>query len=291
MQSMLSLIFTKEEKEGQREELESFFEEYLQEATEKLDKDIVWRLLQAKSATAQSIGEKILQPRNCLDFSVKQWALLSRNPSLHVRQYAFSAFNNNIDLCKRYRKDALRILDNSWQDSREFGFQYFSEHYTDQDWEPEIIVYLCDSVRDDVQSYGREILQRFFNQQDGSEYLTKLSQHPSNNVQLFVSNFLDDHASDQPERTLGLRYYFLSVLSQVNKGGICKDRVIGFMLREASKNEKVAQMCAEIFTRISLTVVHKDKSSLIKAMMQLQKQHPELTLPIATKKPAIKMSA
>lgn len=291
MHVMVNSIFTKTEKEGQREELETFFANHLQQASNKLDKDMVWRLLQAKSSTAQSIGAKILVTRYHQDYSVKQWALLARNPNIQVRQYAFAAFSENIDLCRNYRKDALLILDNNWQDGREFGFQYFTDNFTDQDWDPATIVYLCDSVRDDVQNYGREILQRFFNAQDGAEYLHKLSQHPSSNVQLFVSNFLEEHAGGQEEKILSLQQYFLSVLSQVNKGRICKDRVISFLLHEASKNEKVATMSAELFTRISLTVVHKDKSSLIKAMLQLQTLYPNLKLPIATKKPAIKISA
>jgi hypothetical protein len=37
-------------------------------------------------------------------------------------------------------------------------------------------------------------------------------------------------------------------------------------------------MVASLLTRLSLTVVQKDKAPLIKAMLQLQKQYPHLNL-------------
>jgi hypothetical protein len=131
-----------------------------------------------------------------------------------------------------------------------------------------------------VQAFGRELLQRFFQQSQGPHYLATLSEHPSIHVQLFVTNFLEQHAGGQRDRILALRDYFVSVLSQVNRARTAKDRVLEFLLRESLKDDAVATMVAEVFTRISLTIVTRDRSDLIKAMIAMQAAFPQLPLPL-----------
>jgi hypothetical protein len=99
-------------------------------------------------------------------------------------------------------------------------------------------------------------------------------------VQMFVSGFLENHATGQRDRILGLRGYFVTVLSQVNKARVTKDRVLEFLLRESLRDAEVAHMVGEIFTRVSLTVVRKDRSQLLTALIALQSAFPDLALPI-----------
>jgi len=70
------------------------------------------------------------------------------------------------------------------------------------------------------------------------------------------------------------------VLSKVNKARTAKDRVLEFLLRESLKDDAVAGMVAGIFTRVSLTIVRRDRSDLIKAMIAMQAAFPQLALPI-----------
>lgn len=280
LRALSALLFRGEQNEGQVDELVEFFVGRAASAAGVLSKETVWRLLQAQATAAQRVGAALLQHRAATELSVRQWARLAQHADLSVRRYATAAYEAHEGLVKQHTRDALRLLDGPWEDSREFGFGYFRARYTDADWTPEFIIGVCDSTRDDVQAFGRELLQRFFQQQQGPQYLAALSEHPSVNVQLFVSNFLESHAAGQPERILGLRGYFVTALSQINRARVCKDRVLGFLLREAVKDAQVAAMVAEVFTRVSLTVVRRDRSQLIKALIELHAAHPHLAVPV-----------
>lgn len=280
---LLPLVFKEERQPEQQQQLFDFINQNLTDARNALDKDTVWRLIHASSVAAQRLGIGILCLRNPTDFTIKQWVALANNPNQSVRDYVQRAFADNVDLVKQNTSNALRILESKWQDSREFGFDFFKRCYQEQDWSPELIVSVCDSNLPDTQAFGRELLQTFFKREQGEEYLSKLSQHPSVQVQAFVANLLNDYASGKPEVILSLSRYFTGVLSQVNKGRVSKDSVLAFLIKEAQASPQVLEMVAALFTRLSLTLVHKDKSQLIKAMLTLRKQHPELDLPIAAK--------
>lgn len=279
-QQLLPLVFRKEEVEGQQDALFSFMTEKLADECYKVDKDMLWRVIHASSVSAQRLGMWILQNYNVMAFTIKQWVALASNTNQSVRQTIHQAFNDNVAFIKTSSKDALRILESNWQDTREFGFDYFRKQYQEQDWSVELIVSVCDSNLVDTQQFGRELLQTFFKQEQGETYLLQLSQHPSVQVQSFVSQLLNDYASGKPDIILSLQQYFTSVLSQINKARISKDTVLNFLIREANSSEMVLKMVADLFSRLSLSVVHKDKSQLIKAMLQLKKKHPELDLPI-----------
>lgn len=285
---LLPLVFKEEKQQGLHQQLLDFITQRLEPQISSLDKDTVWRLLHARSVAAQTLGVHALPFRRPEDFSIKQWVLFASNPNVLVRHYAQNAFGQNVSLVKTNSRDGLRLLESRWQDCREFGFQFFKQNYQAQDWSPELIVSLCDSNLPDVQEYGRELLQMFFKQDQGEEYLLKLSQHPSTDVQNFVTHFLDDYAAGKPDIIISLKPYFLSVFSQVNKGRISKDRSLAFLVKEANTSADVLKMVSEIFTRLSLTLVHKDKAQLIKAMLSLQKQHLNLRLPIELLSPQVR---
>jgi len=174
-----------------------------------------------------------------------------------------------------------------WEDSRLFAFDYFRHQFPENAWQPSLLISVCDSVRGDVQTFGRELLNRFFNEQDGEEYLLKLSQHPSINVQLFASNYLERFASGSLERMNRLELYFVTVLSAVNKSRVSKNRVTGFLLNEASKSEAVAELVAKIFSRQSVTMAITDKSKYLIGMRDLSLQYPQLQMPLEIKAPRI----
>ena len=245
---------------------------------------LLWRLLKAKAKAAQTLGGYILQQHvPATELSVRQWSWLANHALLSVREWARQSYAQHAAKIKAEASDALRILDSDWEDSREFGFQFFREHFNSQDWTPELLVSICDSVRDDVQTFGRELITQFFSEQHGIDYLLKLSQHPSANVQLFTTQFLEQYAADNPDRLQALTLYFVTVLSQVNRGRIAKQRTLAFLQAEALKSETAAQIIAPILERQSATASIEYKAACLQAMRDIQQQYPNIVLPIALK--------
>ena len=145
------------------------------------------------------------------------------------------------------------------------------------------MVSICDSLRDDVREFGRQLVIRYFEDSYGQDYLLKFSEHPSGDMQVFATNFLSDYAADNLERLRDLQPYFISVLCQVNKGRVAKQRVFTFLEQEAEKSEAAALTVAEILTRQSLTIAIGDKAKAIEIMLKIHNSYPEVSLPISVK--------
>ena len=288
-EALVPQLFVSEPVEGFGDELIELIETSLSESVKRMNKNLRWRLIHAQSKTAQKLGAIGLQHAPHSDYSVKQWAAFAKNPTRSVRQWVMAAYQENPAEVKSNAVDALRILNSSWDDSRDFAIRYFQETFTKEDWNPAAIIGICDNTRDDVQRFGRELITEFFEEGDGVEYLSKLSQHPSRNVQLFTTNFLANYAADNFERLQLLRPYLVTVLSNVCQGRVAKDRVTRFLLAEALKSEKAANLVGSIFERQSVTYSLTDKAAYIQGMCAIRDRYPVVSLPIKVKKLPLKI--
>ena len=142
---------------------------------------------------------------------------------------------------------------------------------------------ICDSVKDETQKFGRDLLLEYFRMENGVEYLVKLSEHPSAQMQFFATNYLENHASDAPEKLEQLAPYFVRVLSLVNRSRASKDRVLRFLESEALKSEKAARVAAGILARQSATIAIGDKAAMIETMLKIRRRFPFIELPVKIK--------
>ncbi|MEL6110417.1 MAG: hypothetical protein AAFU85_30795, partial [Planctomycetota bacterium] len=246
--------------------------------------ETVWQLLESRSGPAQEVGGHLL-PTNVdhLALAVTEIVKLSHHAIVSVRRAAWTMYDEQVDRMRSELSTAVRILDSSWEDSRQFGFQFFREKTTEQDLTPEVLISICDSVREDVQQFGRQMITQHFAKDHGPEYLLKLSEHPTADLQLFASNFLAEYAANDPSRIRMLAPFFVSILSRVNKSRVAKDRVLGFLRQEAIRDRESAETIAAILTRISATCAIGDRASTIESMLELTEAYPEIEMPLTSK--------
>lgn len=237
-----------------------------------IDEDLLWRLMTAQSALAQQTGALILPTRSIKQFSIKQLAILTKNPSLSIRAWALQALIQQPEQVMREFSEAVRILDNRWDDTRQAGIHYLQQ-LPNEFWTPETVVMVCDQVYADVQQLGRELMLKAYKTDEGAVYLLHLSQHPSLVVQQFVSDFLVQATQQQPEVIVQLEPYFKTVLMQLNRARLVKDRVIAFLFQQAQLDEQVGKMVAQLFAEQSLTRVLADRSQYLKTLVELQTRH------------------
>jgi hypothetical protein len=160
--------------------------------------------------------------------------------------------------------------------------QFFREQFTAEDWTPEALIALADSVKPDIEAYGRELITKFFTGDQGTNYLLKLTQHPSVNMQLFATNYLERYAADDIERIQSLEFYFRSVLTRVNKSRIAKNRIYHFLLVEGRKSETAAKVIGAILTDVSAIAAIGDKAKCIEVLLQLKSLY-EVETPLVIK--------
>ncbi len=280
----------------QKETLEGLHSRYLQVLKEDLpnwtsfvDEELTRILLKSPFPQACEAGGIVLQNnvnKWFAEFSTAELVEFSNNEILAVRQASWrigdkdkSRFTDNPSEVQFL----VKALDSSREDSRQFWFAFFDKHLTDKELTPDIIVSICDSTRDDVQKFGRETIQKYFKSEHGVEYMLKLSEHPTQNMSLFVTNYLENYAADSSENLRQLSPYFIRTLCAVNRGRVAKNRILSFLENEALKSENSAIIVSEILARQSATVAIGDKAKTIETMLKIHRAFPEIILPIKVK--------
>jgi hypothetical protein len=282
LNNLLPYMQRSESAERLHQNLYELFTRALPKQTLNIDGTLVLSFIHSRHRVPPQLGLWVLQQNLALanDFSIRQWIRLANHEVWDIRNHAWLLFSTNTDRIRQEADEALRILDSSWEDTRAFGFQFFKQYFTENQWTPELLVSVCDSTKPDVQAFGRGMITEYFKEENGEYFLLQLSQHPAQQVQHFTTHYLDQFAAENPLNIEKLELYFVTVLSQVNKAGVAKKRIFNFLEQEAQKNEQVAQLVVKIMERQSATMAVADKAACIKIMHQLALQYPELEMPL-----------
>ncbi|CAD0006000.1 WGR domain-containing protein [Flavobacterium chungangense] len=248
--------------------------EYWNTALEPRD---VIKLTHAHYRESQLTGYEILKKYiRKDDFTIRQIISLGNHEILAIRQWCWNYFMDKKERIRAERNNALGILDTSWDDTRTFAFHFFKTEFDETDWDLECLINIVDSVLPAVEQFGKEMITRYFNPDDGVTYLTKLSQHPSANIQFFVTNYLSTYATDNLSKIKELDFYFRSVLTRVHKSRIAKQRIFQFLHQEGKKSEDAAIFVTEIIDSVSATASIQDKAACIEILTDLKTLFPQL---------------
>jgi predicted DNA-binding WGR domain protein len=288
----------------QKETIEGLHSRHLQVLKEDLpnwtsfvDEELTRILLKSPIPQACEAGGIVLQnnvDKWFAEFSTAELVEFSNNEILAVREASWQiAEKDKLRFTENQTEVQflVKALDSKWEDSRNFWFMFFDKHLTDKELTPEIIVSICDSNRNDVQKFGRETIQKYFKSEHGVEYMLKLSEHPTQNMSLFVTNYLENYATDSSENLAQLSPYFIRTLCAVNRSRVAKNRILSFLENEALKSEKSAQIVSEILARQSATVAIGDKAKTIETMLKIHRAFPEIILPIKVKQTEVRANA
>ncbi|WP_143708946.1 hypothetical protein [[Flexibacter] sp. ATCC 35208] len=278
---LVPLLMRKETSEGLHNDIANILGNELVGHLHDIDKATALRLTYSNYRATQAFGvlvlEKYIPPA---ELTLKQVIATGNHELREVREWCWRFYEQQLPRIRYERDDAIGLLDAKWDDTRTFAMQFFRTHFRDEDWSPETLVAIADSVNPIVQAFGRELLTRFFKAEDGLNYLLKLSQHPGVSMQTFATNYLAQYAAGEPDRLRELEFYFRSVLSRVNKARVAKERIFAFLEQEALKSDEAAQYIAVIIAHISATVAIGDKARCIQIMRNIHEQYPDITLPV-----------
>lgn len=244
----------------------------------------ITKLVHAQYRQSQLLGYELLKNySNPNDFTLGQIISFGNHEILAVRQWCWKYYNDHIDRIRYERDKALNILDAKWDDTRAFAFNFFKTRFTESDWDTDTLISIVDSIRPDVEAFGKELINIYFKPENALDYLTKLSQHPSINVQAFVTGFLTKYAAGNDEVICDLDFYFRSVLTRVNKARVAKDRIYTFLQEEARKRESAAAIIVPILDDISAQSTIQDKSTCIDILTEIKLLYPHLEMHLAIK--------
>lgn len=287
-QEIALYLLKSEEHEGRDADLNDLLKNELKPFLKNIDQNRIFQLIHSPRSAANIFGFELLN--DCVkaeDLKMRQIVRLASHEMQPIRKWAWDMYDNNVSRIKYEASEAVRIVDATWDDSRDFAFDYFRKNFDKKDWSPDVLVSICDSNSPIVQQFGKELITQFFEEENGEQYLIQLSQHPTADLQQFATNYLERFASDNPENIQKLELYFTTVLSGVNKSMVAKQRIFEFIKKEALKNEDTAKLVAKLLTRQSAMMVIRDKARCIEIMRDLKEVYPDLDMPIKVKEVAV----
>lgn len=283
------LLARKERYEGFHADVYQLLVESLGAQLSTIPHEHIDKLLDSKYERAQELGARLLESQvTPAQVPIRRLVRLGSHEALSVRAWVRRAYTEDPERVKRELEESVRLVDSTWDDTRDFAFDFFRTHLTEADWKPEVLVAVADSVNKAVQSFGRELITRFFDEQHGQTYLLRLSQHPSPDLQLFATNYLERFAAGHDDRIEGLELYFVTVLCQVNRGRVAKDRILRFLQREALRSEATARLVARILVRQSATIAIGDKAACIATLRSIEGAYPQMVTPLRVRKPPVR---
>lgn len=285
---LMPYLLRKEKSEGLHEDISRLLCNELSGYLQDANKETALNLLYSNYAAAQNVGVVILEKyTQSSQLTIPQVIALGAHENLNVREWCWKFYENEIPRIKYEKEAAVRLLESKWADTRAFARNYFKEKFEEKDWDSDTLISLADSVKPDTEAFARELITKYFQSDSGEIYLQKLSQHPREKMQLFVTNYLERYAANDAGKLKSLEFYFRSVLTRVNKGRIAKNRVFNFLLTEGRKSEAAAVIVNAIIADVSATAAIEDKAKCIEILAQLKNiyavETPLEILPVAEK--------
>ncbi|MGM9483651.1 hypothetical protein ACS5PN_20810 [Roseateles sp. NT4] len=280
-------LFQSETGEGMHDDVLRWLTQDLSGFAPARDPSGVWRALQARSTGAQRYGAWALPGLAASDYSLRQLATLARHADVGVRSWALQGLDASLPAQPTPAQSAelLPLADTGFDDAQAYTRQLFGERLADESLDVELLIAWVDHPQPWVQALGRARLVRRMSAADAALCLTRLSQHPSTQVQLFVTQWLLELPADDPaalaRQLRALTPYLLTVLSQVHRGRVAKTRVTEF-LRAQVQAPETAAVVAEIFARQVVTASLTDKPQYIAGLRDISRRHPQLALPFVT---------
>lgn len=244
----------------------------------------ITKLIHAQYRIAQLRGYDVLKTYpNPDEFTLRQIISFGSHEILAIRTWCWNYFKQNLNRIRQEKTQALYLLDSKWDDTRAYAFHFFRTEFTESDWDADVLITIVDSVRPDVENFGKELITQYFNAEHALEYLSRLSEHPSVNVQAFVTNYLAMYAAGNLSLLQQLDFYFRSVLSRVNQARVAKDRIFKFLQEEGLKSEAAAEWVSSINDDIAAQSTIQDKATCIHILTEIKNQYPKLDMHLMIK--------
>lgn len=238
-------------------------------------------LLRAHETVVQELGGEWLLHVDPAALGLRDLAVVVGSDVAAVRRLGWRLVSTRADAFVADPDALLPLLDAPWADSREQARAFVRDQVGAHRLPAPVLVAICDSVRPDVQGFGRSLLTASFDSSDGPEFLSKLAQHPDPAVQTWASAWLEQHAAGQLDRLAALVPFFAAVLARPNRAKAAKARVLAFLAAEASRavatgDEATARVVAGVLSTVALSAALTHRAQAIAALVELHARFPDV---------------
>ena len=122
-----------------------------------------------------------------------------------------------------------------------------------------------------------------FSEEKGLPLLLKLQEHPTKEMQFFVTNYLKEYATDNVPVILKLESYFKTTLFYINTNRSTKTRVYSFLEQESKKYKEVALMSVRILISILGSKTITDRDYILDILLMITETYNDVEVPLTIK--------
>lgn len=168
------------------------------------------------------------------------------------------------------------LTDSEWKDTRAFAFELLRGPVDVAALGLDGIVGLCDSNREDVQGFGREMALKHFDALDTAELLHRLAEHPSAVIRRFAVDLAVAHLKDGFVALSRLEAFFRRSLLDVRPDRREKRLVVDFLRERGLRDERQAEVASRVLGEFVRTRGKADFESALDALVRLKLRYPEV---------------
>jgi hypothetical protein len=214
------------------------------------------------------------------DFSIRQIARIGCNDQMTARRWAVNQLRARIDDIRAKPEEGFALLDCAFEDAREAGYDLYRNELRPEDWSPEALVALSDSISEPAQRFGREMIGRVFEVKNAEFLLARLAEHPAPGFRLLVARLMRDYVKDDIQRLRRLVPTIETTLLQVRKSRAAKDQIFAFIeeqlaLDNGNDSERMA-ILASVLDRTAATCAVADRARTLSLIASIKQRNPDL---------------
>jgi len=283
--NLLHIINVEENYEGLHHNCYTLLTENYSVYLNDISEEQIFSLVLSHYEYAQKIGTPLfITKTNLHSLPMRTIVNFANSAVFDVRKMIQDYFTTHIDRINNELEAALLIFNSTWEDIIIWSCDFFETHISPTHWTTNMLLYACDHTKNDVQAFGRKMITQHFTEDKGLPLLLKLQEHPTKDMQFFVTNYLDNYAKDNEAVILKLEHFFKSSLFNINTHRATKTRIYAFLEAESIKNITVAKMTITLISSVLGTSIKKDTSHNIDVLLTIAEHHPDLEVPLLIKK-------
>ena len=282
--SLLIVLIDAEKYDGLHANCYSLLTENYKHYLNDISHEFMFKLVLSHYEYAQKLGLPLFKQHIDLNtLPVEKLVSLGNSDVFEIRKMLQDYFQLHIPKINYELEKALLIFNSTWQDIIDWACDYFERSIEEKNWTVNMLLYACDHTKNEVQAFGRKMITAHFSEEKGLPLLMKLQEHPTKDMQFFVTNYLETYAKDTPDVILKLETYFKTSLFNINTHRATKTRIYAFLEQESVKSKVVAEMTVRLINSILGTKTIKDRSNNIDVLLSIYDVFPEIEVPLLIK--------
>ena len=193
-----------------------------------------------------------------------------------VRQAAHALLGAAVARLRGDPSVLFALTDCQWRDTRAFAFDLLRGPVDVAALGLDGIVGLCDSNREEVQAFGREMALKHFDALDTSELLHRLAEHPSALIRRFAVDLAVAHLKEGFVALSRLEAFFRRALLDVLPDRREKRLIVEFLRDRGLRDERQAEVASRVLGEFVRTRAKADFEAALDALVRLKLAYPQV---------------